>query len=89
MPLEDKFRKPIEADWASQVIDVERRLVSFKDLSFGKITTWKWDFGDGTTSGEQNPIHRYEKPDKYVVVLNVEGPAGNSRRAKVWHVAVR
>lgn len=89
MPLEEKFRKKIEADWSSQVINDEKRTVAFTDRSTGKITSWKWDFGDGKTSTEQNPIHIYEKPDKYVVTLNIEGPDGKSRRAKVWHVAVR
>ena len=63
MPLEPHFRKPIEAQWSFQVVDMDRRLVAFKDLSIGKITSWKWDFGDGETSTEPNPIHTYKKPD--------------------------
>jgi PKD repeat protein len=55
----------------------------------GDIKSWHWDFGDGETSTEQNPIHTYKNPDHYVVVLDVEGPAGRSRRAKVWDVAVK
>jgi len=89
MPLEPPFRKTIEADWSSQVVDMERRLVAFKDLSIGKITSWKWEFGDDKTSTEQNPIHQYEKAGKYFVTLYIEGPDGKSRRAKVWHVAVK
>jgi uncharacterized membrane protein len=38
---------------------MDRRLVVFKDESDGKITSWKWDFGDGATSTEQNPVHQY------------------------------
>jgi PKD repeat protein len=68
---------------------MDRRLVAFKDLSDGQITTWKWDFGDGETSTEQNPIHQYKKPGNLVVVLEVEGPAGKSRRAKVWDVSLK
>ena len=34
-------------------------LVSFTDLSTGIIDTWLWNFGDGSTSTEQNPIHTY------------------------------
>jgi hypothetical protein len=89
MPLEPQFRKKIEADWSSKIVDMDRRLVAFKDLSLGKITSWKWEFGDDKTSTEQNPIHAYEKAGKYVVTLYIEGPDGKSRRAKVWHVAVR
>jgi hypothetical protein len=89
MPLEAQFQKPIAAQWSFQVADMDRRLVAFKDLSAGEITSWKWDFGDGETSTEQNPIHAYKNPDHYVVVLDVEGPAGTSRRAKVWDVMVK
>ena len=89
MPLEPRFRKAIAADWSSQVVDMGRRLVAFNDLSEGKITSWKWDFGDGATSIEQHPMHAYEKAGKYTVTLDIEGPAGKSRRAKVWQVAVK
>jgi hypothetical protein len=89
MPLEPQFRKAIEAQWSFQVVDMERRLVAFKDLSEGKITSWKWDFGDGETSTEQSPQHAYKEAGKYVVTLWIEGPAGKSRHAKVWDVAVK
>jgi hypothetical protein len=89
MPLEPQFQKKIEARWSFQVVDMDRRLVAFKDLSAGEIKSWHWDFGDGETSTKQNPIHTYKNPDHYVVVLNVAGPAGKSRRAKVWDVAVK
>jgi hypothetical protein len=88
MPLEPRFRKPIEAQWTFKLLDPKRRLVAFTDASEGQITSWKWDFGDGTTSAEQHPLHSYKNAGKYVVVLWVEGPAGKSRRAKVWDVAV-
>jgi hypothetical protein len=89
MPLEPQFLKPIEAQWSFQVVDMDRRLVAFKDLSVGTITSWKWDFGDGESSSGQNPLHRYKEPGHYVVVLDIEGPAGKSRRSKVWDVMVK
>ncbi len=89
MPLDERFRKPIEAQWSFQVVDMNRRLVAFNDLSYGKIDSWLWDFGDGVTSTEQHPIHQYEKGGTFVVVLNVKGPAGEARRIKVRDVAVR
>jgi PKD repeat protein len=89
MPLESSFRKAIEADWSFKVLDMDRRLVAFQDLSYGKITSWKWDFGDGKTSTEKHPVHTYEKAGEYVVTLYVESPDGKARRAKVWDVVMR
>jgi hypothetical protein len=93
MPLEPQFHKAIEAQWSFKVVDPEQRIVMFNDKSDGKITAWNWDFGDGTTSTEQNPTHQYkDRPGRegiYTVVLNVTGPGGSSRMAKVWDVHVR
>jgi hypothetical protein len=94
MPLEPQFRKEIEAHWSFKVVDMDRRLVAFKDNSYGEITSWKWDFGDGTSSTEQNPIHEYKNNDPgkegiYSVTLVVSGPKGRSRLSKVWDVHVR
>ena len=33
--------------------------------------TFEWDFGDGTTSSEQNPYHTYENNGNYTVSLTV------------------
>jgi len=89
MPLEERFVKPLEAGWSFTVVDMDRRLVAFKDLSRGKIDSWLWNFDDGSTSTEQNPVHTYADPGTYVVVLNVKGPEGEAKRVKVWDVAVR
>jgi hypothetical protein len=89
MPLEPSLQQPIEALWSFKVVDLDRRLVAFKDQSVGQVTAWKWDFGDGTTSPEQHPLHTYAKPGSYVVILDVTGPAGTSRRSKVWDVQLK
>jgi hypothetical protein len=89
MPLEPRFRKPIDAQWSFTVVDMDRRLIAFKDTSQGTITSWKWDFGDGATSTDQNPIHQYQKPGAYTVILYVTGPAGTSRLSKVWGVNIK
>jgi PKD repeat protein len=34
-------------------------------------TTYHWSFGDGTTSTDKNPVHRYAKRGKYTVTLEV------------------
>ena len=34
--------------------------------------TYRWVFGDGSTSTLQNPAHTYESPGTYVVTLTVK-----------------
>lgn len=89
MPLDSQFEKKIDAQWSFKIVDLDRRLVSFKDQSVGKITSWHWDFGDGSSSTDQHPIHAYEKPGSFVVILDIEGPDGKSRRSKVWDVQLK
>ena len=88
MPIEKTLRKPIEADWSFQLVNPEDRVVAFRDRSYGEITSWHWDFGDGESSTERHPIHRYGKSDYFIVTLIVEGPDGKSRRGKVWDVTL-
>ncbi|WP_317065036.1 PKD domain-containing protein [Methanoculleus caldifontis] len=50
--------------------------VTFTDTSTGDITTWRWDFGDGTTSTERSPAHIYAPAGAYTVSLNVSNAYG-------------
>ncbi|MBB3842013.1 outer membrane protein assembly factor BamB [Runella defluvii] len=45
--------------------------ITFKDESKGNPTSWTWDFGDGTTSTQQNPTKSYAKLGAYTVKLTV------------------
>jgi PKD repeat protein len=51
--------------------------VTFLDLSRGYPSSRQWDFGDGLTSTDENPVHVYEKPGKYTVTLTVTNDAGS------------
>ena len=51
------------------------------------VTSWQWNFGDGAVSGEQNPIHSYEKGGTYNVVLTSENIKGCADTA-LSHVIV-
>jgi PKD repeat protein len=55
-------------------------VVSFTDLSIstGLITNWFWNFGDGTTSNQQNPVHTYNSAGAYTVCLTILGPGCQS-----------
>ncbi len=53
--------------------------VQFEDLSTGNPTSWLWDFGDGTTSTQQNPAKRYSEEGSYTVTLRVTNSDGSNQ----------
>lgn len=55
--------------------------VHFTDESLdsdGYIVEWFWDFGDGITSTQENPIHQFKEGGKYSVRLTVTDDNGDS-----------
>lgn len=49
----------------------------FTDMSINTVTSWLWDFGDGTFSTLENPTHTFAENNDYVVCLTVSGPGGS------------
>jgi PKD repeat protein len=56
--------------------------VSFTDKSKGSITSWAWEFGDGSASAEQNPSHNFAEVGTFTVKLNATGPIGSSTKTQ-------
>ena len=48
--------------------------VKFTNASIGESLSHSWKFGDGTNSGNTNPIHTYQTPGTYRVELTVTTP---------------
>ncbi len=42
------------------------------------IASWSWNFGDGATSSEQNPLHQYSTAGNYAITLTVVSNFGCS-----------
>lgn len=72
--LIDAFEPPVnQAPTAAFSFAVNDFSVNFTDESTdsdGAIVDWFWEFGDGSVSEEQNPVHVYE-PGAYTVRLTV------------------
>lgn len=59
---------------------------AFTDISSGNNATiigWRWDFGDGETGTEQNPVHVYAAVGAYAVQLTVIDSRGNKGSVSV------
>ena len=60
---------PEAAFSADQTFACGTGTIQFSDETANVATSWSWDFGDGTTSTEQNPIHTYAANGSYTVTL--------------------
>lgn len=47
-------------------------------ISTGSIASWNWTFGDGNTSSLDEPVHTYQVPGTYTVMLTVTSVNGCS-----------
>jgi gliding motility-associated-like protein len=56
---------------AAPIISCAGQNIDFFDnsISSSAITSWFWDFGDGSTSNLQNPIYQYQLTGNYDVTL--------------------
>lgn len=54
---------------------VSKKQVAFTALTHS-ATSWLWDFGDGTTSDEKNPVHVYNEGGYYIATLTATDDAG-------------
>ena len=62
--------------------------VAFSNTTTGSVTTWAWDFGDGTSSNAQSPTHIYTVAGIYRVTLTATGPGGSASKALVTAINV-
>jgi PKD repeat protein len=60
--------------------------VSFFDNSTNAPTTWAWDFGDGGTSTEQDPVHVFTEGGTFNVCLTAGNAGGSDNVCKVVDV---
>ena len=60
---------------------------NFEDTSSGGVTSWTWDFGDGTSSTLQNPTHTYTAQGEYTVTLTVSNGVCESSSNQIVNVS--
>jgi len=77
------------ADFSSNVSEGYAPLsVQFNDSS-KNATRWNWDFGDGSNSTEQNPMHTYSSAGTYTVNLTAGNENGTNSKLAAITVLVK
>ena len=71
---DNEFKFPFSVDI---FYSVDAKQVAFTALTHSAVS-WNWDFGDGSTSTDQNPVHVYEDGGYYVANLNALDADGNT-----------
>lgn len=67
-------------DWSPSAPEVGE-LVQFTDQSTGVPTSWSWNFGDGGTSTDRSPKHKYTEAGTYDVELTAKNAAGEDQKS--------
>ena len=86
--LEATGNEPIAAFIGSPTSGTAPLTVNFTDQSTNSPTSWAWDFGDGTTSEEQNPVHTYQNTGSYTVQLTATNGHGSNTLTKDNYITV-
>jgi len=75
------IERPIAAFTADDLSVVRQKQAAvFTDQTISSLPlTYAWDFGDGSTSTEQNPDHVYQKEDVYTVSLTISNALGHDK----------
>jgi len=69
---------PVKAEFTSIVLDAATNKILCMDRSKGKVKSWYWDFGDGSTDTIKNPAHIYKEAGEYVITLSVADSLGTN-----------
>jgi len=77
--------EPVRPEWPLSALifhSVKDKQVAFTALTHSAVS-WQWDFGDGNSSTEQNPVHVYDEGGYYVATLTAKDKSGSSTTAEV------
>lgn len=62
--------------YASDEIGTTSRFFDQSSDADSPIASWAWDFGDGGTSTQRNPLHTFAQPGNYTISLTVTDSTG-------------
>lgn len=68
--------------------NVNQLTVDFHDISSGLPISWKWTFGDGSSSSQQNPTHIFNAEGEFEVCLEISNDCGTQLKCKKLLVGI-
>lgn len=68
--------KKVDPPTADFIYEIDVLTVTFDNLSTG-ADSYEWDFGDGNTSAEENPVHTYTDGGDFTVTLKATNEGGS------------
>lgn len=68
---------------SSYELEIPNAIVEFYVNNQNLIASWFWDFGDGTTSTQAQPVHEYTEEGEYFVTLRIIDHNGCER---IYHL---
>lgn len=83
--------QPVPEFTADPLFGTAPLTVRFTDQSTNSPSLWLWNFGDGTTVAgldQQNPVHTYQEPGQYTVLLQVTNRGGSAQLVKQAFITV-
>ena len=76
--IEDYLLDLVKPYNLSVAVEQQGNEIAFTPLPIehSEIATWQWQFGDGQSSNESNPVHQYSVPGRYQIALDVFSSEG-------------
>ncbi|HET7437334.1 MAG TPA: PKD domain-containing protein [Thermoanaerobaculia bacterium] len=101
-PVEARYVRLVAKDnWGGSFIELntfwvlspqsgtlEPRFVDTSGRGDADVARYDWDFGDGTTSTERDPLHTYGNPGTYDVTLTVTDAENRTSRRTIAYTAI-
>jgi Zn-dependent metalloprotease len=63
-------------------------VIHFNDMTVNGPASWLWNFGDGSTSTLQNPVHGYQANGVYTVKLKTSNAFGTDSTIKISYINI-
>lgn len=79
---------PPDAAFTASDTNTCNSTITFTDMTLNGVTSWLWDFGDGTTSTLEDPVHTYAANGTYTVTLIATNSYGSDTLEKINYIVI-